>query len=79
MTGVITYFNSPRSFGFITTTEGESYFFHVSNFEKGSQPILEGKVEFQVAPPIAVGKKSQAVSVRYTRASATTLSIGGAQ
>jgi len=75
MTGVITYFNSPRSFGFITTIEGESYFFHVSNFEKGSQPILEGKVEFQVAPPIAVGKKPMAVAVRYRRASASSTEV----
>jgi cold shock CspA family protein len=66
-TGTITYFNSPRSFGFITTTEGQRYFFHISNFEKGSQPVLEGKVQFEIAPPIAVGKKPMAVSVRYRR------------
>jgi cold shock CspA family protein len=68
-TGTITYLNSPRGFGFVTTIEGERFFFHISShFEKGSQPVLEGRVEFEVAPPIAVGKKPMAVNVRYRRA-----------
>jgi cold shock CspA family protein len=67
MKGTITFFHSMKGFGFVTTTEGQSYFFHISNFEKGSQPVLEGQVEFQVAPPLCVGKRPQAVSVRYRR------------
>jgi cold shock CspA family protein len=68
-TGTITYLNGPRGFGFITTTEGERFFFHIiTHFEKGSQPVLEGKVQFEVAPPIAVGKKPMAVKVRYRNA-----------
>lgn len=66
MQGTITYFNSRRGFGFITILSGESYFFHVSSFAKDSQPVLEGKVAFQLAPPIRVGQRPQAVNVRYT-------------
>lgn len=65
--GTITFFHSLRGFGFITTTEGHSYFFHISNFEKGTQPVLEGQVEFHIAPPVAVGKRPQAVLVHYPR------------
>lgn len=64
---VITYFNNQRGFGFLTTTDGLQFFFHVSNFEKTSPPILEGKVEFEIGPAVAVGKKPQAVNVRYLR------------
>jgi cold shock CspA family protein len=72
MQGVITYFNGPRGFGFITTLEGESFFFHVSHFEPGKQPVLEGLVEFQIAPPLSVGKKPMAVGVRYRKFIAAT-------
>jgi cold shock CspA family protein len=63
--GVITYFDSSRGFGFITVPEGHSYFFHISHFERNTQPVLEGQVEFKIAPPRAVGKKPMAVRVRY--------------
>jgi cold shock CspA family protein len=66
--GIITYMNYTRGYAFITTKEGQSYFMHVSHFDKNSQPVLEGKVEFSVAPPISVGKKPMAVSVRYVSA-----------
>ena len=65
MVGTITYFNGPRRFGFITTKTGERYFFHVLNFKRGHQPVLEGRVEFEVGLGIAVGKPPQAVNVRY--------------
>lgn len=66
MYGTITYFNNARGFGFVTTSEGGQYFFHVSNFVKGeAPPILEGRVRFDIAPAIAVGKKPQAVNVQY--------------
>lgn len=67
ISGTITYFNSPRGFGFITRPDGEQFFFHISHFAKGEYPVLEGQVEFKIAPAIAVGKKPQAVSVRYRR------------
>ncbi len=65
MQGTITFFRADKGFGFITTKEGQSYFFHVSRFTKGSQPVLEGRVEFEVAPPLSVGKKPMAINVRY--------------
>ena len=67
ISGTITFFNSPRGFGFITRPDGEQFFFHISHFAKGEYPVLEGQVEFKIAPAIAVGKKPQAVSVRYRR------------
>jgi cold shock CspA family protein len=63
--GTITFFRGDRGFGFITTKQGFSYFFHVSKFAKGSQPVLEGEVAFDVAPPVSVGKKPMAVNIRY--------------
>lgn len=65
MKGTISYLQSDRGFGFITTIQGEKFFFHVSHFEKGSEPILGGLVDFEIAPPIALGKKPMAVKVRY--------------
>jgi cold shock CspA family protein len=74
MRGTITFFNSQRGFGFITSINAgetgeavQQYFFHISNFIKreGEVPVLEGRVRFDVAPPIAVGKKSQAINVQY--------------
>ena len=67
MKGTITFFHSQRGFGFVTAPTGDSYFFHISHFEKGTQPVLEGQVEFHIAPPIAVGKRPQAVLVHYPR------------
>jgi len=63
MQGVIT--NWKKTYGFITTIYGECYFFHISNFDKNSSPILEGRVEFDIAPPTQVGRREQAVNVRY--------------
>lgn len=67
--GIITHFYSRRGFGFNTVSEGRCYFFHITRFEKGSQPVLEGHVEFKVAPPRSVGKRPIAVLVRYWRPS----------
>ena len=74
--GTITFFHSGKNFGFITTPDGESYFFHVDNFEKHAQPVLEGLVEFRVAPPLCVGKRPQAVAVHYSRQVAIDLLAG---
>jgi cold shock CspA family protein len=66
MEGTITYFNNARGFGFVTTPDGQQYFFHVSNFVKGeAPPVLEGRVRFDIGPAISVGKKAQALLVHY--------------
>ena len=72
MLGRITYWNNPRGFGFITveSTDGngtfqQQYFFHHSNFKNGEIPRIGGIVVFSLGDPVAVGKKDQAVRVRY--------------
>ncbi len=71
MIGRINYWNNPKGFGFITVanTEGTAtfqtqYFFHHSNFKDG-QPVLGGIVVFNLGDPVAIGKKVQAVAVRF--------------
>ena len=70
MQGTITFYNDARGFGFIQMPNGQSIFFHVSNWTDKSRPVLAALVEFQVAPPLAVGKKPQAVAVKYANADA---------
>jgi cold shock CspA family protein len=65
MTGQITYWNNKRGFGFITNSDGSSIFFHTCNFEKGQQPVLGAIVSYKIAPPLSLGKKPQAVHVRF--------------
>ncbi len=72
MIGRITYWNNPKGFGFITVanTDGngtfqQQYFFHHSNFRSGETPVLGGIVVFNLGEPVAIGKKIQAVDVRY--------------
>ena len=83
MFGTITMFNSRKGFGFITTPEGNQYFFHVTNFLQGDDkdvPVLEGRVSFDVGLPISVGKKPQALNVQYYHkktAATTTVEKGG--
>ncbi len=73
MQGSITLLH-PRGYGFITTTAGERIFFHFSQFQKGADPVLGGLVEFEIGPPIQVGKKPQALRVRYRKDEATEVS-----
>lgn len=78
MHGTITFYNNARGFGFVTTAEGEQYFFHVTNFAKGESPVLEGRVRFDVGPAVAVGKKAQALNVQYVHRNGQVVGIGGA-
>jgi len=70
MIGRITYWNNPKGFGFITVanTDGRAtfqtqYFFHHSNFD--GTPVLGAIVVFNLGDPVAIGKKIQALGVRY--------------
>ncbi len=74
MIGRINYWNQNKGFGFITYTEQRSvleapsqtqYFFHHSNFTKGEVPVLGAYVMFTLGESYAVGKKVQAVGVRF--------------
>jgi cold shock CspA family protein len=70
MIGQVTTFIDVRSFGFITDPSGEQYFFHVTNFlREGAQgkdrkPRLGEIVSFELADPVRLGRKAQAVKIR---------------
>jgi hypothetical protein len=70
MIGRITYWNNPKGFGFITVANVDGnatfqtqYFFHHSNFD--GTPVLGAIVVFNLGDPVAIGKKIQAVGIRY--------------
>ena len=67
MIGRITFWNDQRSFGFITVSSSEQYFFHIANFNgqpSDSRPRLSQMVAFRLGEPISEGKKTQAVHVQ---------------
>jgi len=69
MIGRITFYNRDRGFGFIKS-DTESYFFHHSNF-KGvdDEPnILGALVYFLIGEPLSVGKRAQAIKIRFVTA-----------
>ena len=77
MIAKITYWNQPKGFGFLTATEQKSelerpsqiqYFFHHSHFTKGEVPVLGAYAVFELGEPFAIGKKVQAVGVRFATA-----------
>ena len=81
--GIITLYNRAKAWGFITeNSAGESRFFHYSNCVPGFSPQLGDAVAFEIAPPISLGKKDQAVNVRVLNRAETVaamLSLGSAQ
>jgi cold shock CspA family protein len=70
MIGQVTTFIDARGFGFITDPSGEQYFFHISNFlregaeGKKRKPMLGEIVSFELAEPVRLGCKVQAVEIR---------------
>jgi cold shock CspA family protein len=70
MIGQVTTFNDARGFGFITDPSGEQYFFHISNFlregaeGKKRKPMLGEMMSFDLADPVRLGAKVQAVKLR---------------
>jgi cold shock CspA family protein len=75
MVALVTTFIENRGFGFLTDSSGEQYFFHVTNFlTEGAQgkerkPKLGEMVSFELADPIRLGGKMQAVKLRPSPAS----------
>jgi len=49
-TGTIKFFNDQKGFGFITPSEGDDVFVHVSNVQGGAVLTEGTSVEFEVAP-----------------------------
>ena len=70
MIAQVTTFIESRGFGFLTDASGEQYFFHISNFSrdgaegKKRKPILGEFVSFELADPVRLGAKVQAVKIR---------------
>lgn len=70
MVAQVTTFIENRGFGFLTDSSGEQYFFHVTNFlREGAEgrerkPKLGEMVSFELADPIRLGRKLQAVKIR---------------
>jgi cold shock CspA family protein len=70
MIAQVTTFIESRGFGFLTDASGEQYFFHISNFlregaeGKKRKPILGEVVSFELADPVRLGAKVQAVKIR---------------
>jgi cold shock CspA family protein len=70
MIAQVTTFIEGRGFGFLTDSSGEQYFFHISNFlrqgaeGKKRKPILGEVVSFELADPVRLGAKVQAVKIR---------------
>jgi cold shock CspA family protein len=86
MIGQVTTFIDVRGFGFITDPSGEQYFFHVTNFlregaeGKERKPKLGEMVSFDLADPVRLGSKVQAVKLRPSdvdfRAGIGALAVG---
>jgi|SRR6267378_5190019 len=75
MFGQITFWNQPKGFGFATVStliDGaviqQQYFFHHSNFTKNQVPVVGAFCVFELGEPFAVGRKVQAVGVRFATA-----------
>jgi cold shock CspA family protein len=75
MIAQITTFIDARGFGFLTDSSGEQFFFHVSNFVragaegKDKKPKLGEMVRFELADPVRLGNKMQAIKLRPSSAS----------
>jgi len=63
MKGIIIMWHPVRNFGFIKCGEIQ-YFFHASNVVSGYTPILGSQVSFELAPPIHLGQREQAVKIQ---------------
>jgi cold shock CspA family protein len=67
--GRITFYNSAKGYGFLTTfsSPSQELFFHHSHFRNGEIPAIGAYVVFGIAPGIE-GKKTQAVGIRFATA-----------
>ena len=59
--GIVTFFNKPKNYGFITTDGNAEVFFHTSNCL--CKITLGLTVEFEFGPPVKLGRPEQAVDV----------------
>jgi cold shock CspA family protein len=62
--GKVILYNRAKAWGFIREDSGAEWFFHTANTVPEFVPQLGVAVEFEVGPPLSIGKKEQAVNVR---------------
>jgi cold shock CspA family protein len=66
--GTIVLWNPTKAWGFIRRDhDSERIFYHRDNVIPGFIPSLALRVEFEMAPPLSIGKKDQAINVRDAR------------
>jgi cold shock CspA family protein len=64
--GIVVLFHRTRGWGFIREEKsGVEWFFHVSNAVPNFAPELGAAVEFELGPPLRLGRKDQATNIRY--------------
>ena len=67
-TGIVSTYFPNRKYGFISSQDGTSRFFHASQYCSGSHPPKLGEdVEFELGEPTRLGKDLQAVNIKPIR------------
>lgn len=61
MTGIITYYNYVKGFGFILSGD-QRIFFHVSSIQ--GRATVGARVEFEMGDSFHLGKPKQAINIR---------------
>lgn len=70
MQGILTFWNKERAFGFVQTSQRESYFLHITRIIDGPIiPTVGSLVQFDVEPPLPGKKQPNAVNAKITAAS----------
>jgi cold shock CspA family protein len=62
--GMVVMYHQSKHWGFVRGNDGTEWFFHLDNCASGFQPRLGTAVEYEIGPPLALGKRDQAVNVR---------------
>lgn len=61
--GMVVVFHTVKHWGFIRESDGTEWFFHQSNAIPYYIPKLEDMVQFEIGPPLSIGKRDQAVNI----------------
>jgi cold shock CspA family protein len=61
-TAIVSAYFPSRKFGFVLLDDGSSRFFHLSNCPSGV-PGLGERVEFELGPPVKLGRDMQAINI----------------
>jgi cold shock CspA family protein len=67
MQGLLTFWNKERAFGFVQTSQRETFFLHITQIVDGPLiPTVGSVVEFDVQPALPGKKLSNAVNAKIT-------------